>query len=115
MTLTPTELLNHATEFVFTPAVEGDEDVEALRHFRIYVKWRSEGKYAVSHMSEVWDGTEWVYESLPSNRTDEFLAATRFPLEQAVDYAQELAHTVTVNGRTYREWYEIQRSDKVSK
>lgn len=109
--MTPEELLAHATEFVFTPRVEeGEEEVEAFRHFRVYVQWRSEGRYAISRYSEIWDGKEWVYESLPSNRTDEFIAKTRFSLEDAVAMAQELPDKLRVNGRTYREWYEIQRS-----
>lgn len=111
--MTPEELLAHATEFVFTPTVEeGEQDVEAFRHFRVYVQWRGADKYAISRFGEVWNGEDWEYESLPSNRTDEFIAKTRFSLDEAVAMAKDLPDKLSVNGRTYREWYAIQRSDK---
>lgn len=107
----PLELLKHATEFVFKPTVaEGEEEVEAMRHFRVYVQYRSPGKYAVVWMNEVWNGEEFVYENLPSNRTDKFVKETRFSLERAVSIASAIPDKLVMNGRTYREWYEIQRS-----
>lgn len=107
------ELLKHATEFVFTPTrEEGEEEVEALRHFRVYVKWRSEGKYSVSYFNDVWNGQEWEYEPLPSSRDDDFLKRTRFSLDKAVGIASALPDTLVMNGRTYREWYELQRTNK---
>lgn len=107
----PSELLKHATEFVFKPFVaEGEEEVEALRHFKVYVQYRSPGKYAVSWMGEVWNGKEFIYENLPSSRTEKFLKNTRFSLDEAIAIAAPLPDKLIINGKTYREWYEFQRS-----
>ncbi|MFY1686444.1 hypothetical protein [Plantactinospora sp. WMMB782] len=41
---------------------------------------------------------EWEFEPIPSERTDEWIAAHRFPLEQALELAKAAAPGVTVNG-----------------
>ncbi len=45
----------------------------------------------------------WHYERLPSSRTSEELARDRFPLEEALKLAREMAPKVTVNGATSEE------------
>ncbi|GAA0719340.1 hypothetical protein Drose_05665 [Dactylosporangium roseum] len=42
----------------------------------------------------------WVYESIPSERSDEFLARTRFDLETALEMARQAAPHVKTNGIT---------------
>ena len=104
--MTPEELLEHAMVFTFTP-VEIDDQVLNRNDFRLNVERRGLGdSWAVVHFGEVWDGKQWVYENIPSNRTDEFKALTRFPLATAVDLAVQLVETVTVNGATYAQWWD---------
>lgn len=110
-TLDPEQLLTHATEFKFLPAgaEPGQADVD---HFSVRVSLRGPGRYAVVHMGSCWDGKEWVYESLPSNRTDAFKMQSRFPLDEAVELARELVDTVRMNGGTWAQWQERFAQDK---
>lgn len=106
--MTPEELLQHATEFSFLPPGMDRSDPHA-RYFDVQVSRRSEGKWAVVSMGQVWcDGEwaheKWVYEALPSNRTEEFIASTRFPLEEAIEIAQKATETVTHVGFNYAEF-----------
>jgi len=101
--MTPEELLQHATEFSFLPPGLERTDPNA-RYFEVKASRRGEGKWAVVCMGEVWDGEYWVYESLPSNRTEEFIAKARFPLEEAVQIAQAATETVKLVGFTYAEF-----------
>lgn len=62
-------------------------EVELYGDLPVVIELRSQGKWAVvmSSRDSVLnrDGT-WEYEPLPSNRTAEFLARTRFSLEEAL-------------------------------
>lgn len=99
------DLLPHATEFVFTPAGTDRTDMDA-RHFRVHVSWRGAETWAVVWMAECWNGTGWEYEPLNSSRDDDFLARCRFTLEDAVKHARTLPDTVSLNGSTYAQWQE---------
>ena len=57
-------------------------------HFRVAIESRGDGKWAIINGGMCWtrDG-EWEYESMPSNRTDEFIARTRYTLEEAFKLA----------------------------
>ena len=104
--MTPEELLNHAVSFAFYPTGSPEDDINRST-FRISVERRGIGDaWAVVHMGEVWDGNCWVYEHIPSERTDEFKARTRFPLMTAVEIATRLVDEVVVNGGTYAQWME---------
>lgn len=104
--MTPEELLEHAVSFALYPAGAKDDEING-RNFRVTVERRGTGDaWAVVHMGDVWDGSEWVYEALPSNRTDEFKAKTRFPLGVAVEIASKLVEQISVNGFTYSQWQE---------
>jgi hypothetical protein len=77
--------------------------------FAVYVQWRGNDTYCVSRWSsrsQCWDveANGWVYESIPSERADEFIAATRFPLDQAMQVARDIAPEVEVNGWTPATW-----------
>jgi hypothetical protein len=91
----PEELLAHATTFSFLPPGLERTDPNA-KYFEVTVERRSEGRWAVINLGQAWDGEDWVYESLPSSREDEFLKKARFSLEEAVEIAQ--ASTLTVKG-----------------
>lgn len=99
------KLFTHATEFAFYPKGAEHDTVNGSHHC-IRVAKRSPGKWAVLHMGDCWDGSDWVYEGGPSSRTDEFKTKTRFALEEAVAIAQSKVETQTVNGRTYSQWQE---------
>lgn len=102
--MTPEELLEHAISFAFYPSGAKEDEINGS-NFRIGVERRGLGDtWAVTHLGECWDGEDWVYESLPSNRTDEFKAKTRFPLTTAIELANRLVDTVVVNGATYAQW-----------
>ena len=102
----PKELLEHAVTFAFYPAGAKYDEVNG-RNFRVTVERRGTGDaWALVHMGDVWNGEDWVYESLPSNRTDEFKAETRFPLMFAVEMANKLVEQITINGFTYSQWQE---------
>jgi len=98
-------LLAHASAFTFYPtgAKTGDHEVS---HFAIRVSLRSEGKFAIVHMGNCWNGKTWEYETLPSSRTDEFLASTRFERDEATRQALILVDTMRLNGRTWVQWQE---------
>lgn len=98
-------LLAHASEFIFYPTGAKAGDQEAS-HFAIRVSLRSEGKFAVVHMGNCWNGKTWEYESLPSHRTEEFIASTRFERDDAIRQALALVDTITLNGRTWAQWLE---------
>lgn len=72
--------------------------------FRITVEWRGGEAWAVLHMRYCLgaDG-EWDWEAHPSERSDDWLATHRFPLEEALRLAREVAPTVKVNGTTAAE------------
>lgn len=71
----------------------------------VSVSWRGHGRWAVvrgvSDGGPVLgrDGT-WSYEEIPSSREDDWLAAHRFTLEEAMALAAQWAPKVTVNGMT---------------
>lgn len=98
-------LLKHATEFAFYPEGAEADEINGSHHC-IRVSRRSEGRWAVLHMGDCWDGEDWVYESSPSNRTKSFKKKARFDLETAINLATSMVETVKVNGRTYSQWQE---------
>lgn len=69
--------------------------------FAITVEKRSEDLWAVIHHRTCL-GTDgkWDYESIPSERTDEWLATHRFDLVTALRLAREAAPKIRVNGFT---------------
>lgn len=70
-------------------------------HFTVCVEWRGRDLWAVTRHGECLSRSGvWGYESLPSGRTNEWLAEHRFPYPEAVRLAQEIAPLLTVNGFT---------------
>lgn len=99
-----TDLLARATEFTLRPAGSspGDPDVDI---FSVKVAWRGESRWAVLWMGQCYGPDGWVFEPGSSNRTDDFLATHRYTFERAVEVAQGLADTISINGKT---WADIQ-------
>lgn len=79
-------------------------DHDDAHSFRITVEWRGGESWAVLHMRYCLgvDG-EWDWEAHPSERSDDWLAAHRFPLDEALRLAREAAPGIRVNGRTAAE------------
>lgn len=67
--------------------------------FQITVAYRGRGLWAISrHRMCLGRDGEWDWESMPSERTDEWLADHRFPLHEALYFAAEELPKLTVNG-----------------
>lgn len=87
---------------------EGDINRNA---FLITVEYRGGGKWAVLHCGFCLNaGGGWDYESIPSERADDWLIDHRFPLDEAFLRAKAEAPHVTVNGHTAAEAYQARSS-----
>jgi hypothetical protein len=86
------------TEYRLSILPDGHVDAEV---FAVYVGWRGDGKWGVFCLGSCYsaDG-QWDQEPSPSNRSDEWLAAHRFPLDEALALAQRVLPTVSWNGWT---------------
>lgn len=105
------ELFPHVTTLTFGPSTEVDDEAYI---YQVKVAYRGKQKFAIIWMNECWNGSEWVYESSPSNRTEEFIAQTRFDLKEAIEIAKELPAKVVVNGMTWEQmqaWKAIRRAE----
>jgi hypothetical protein len=60
------------------------------------------------------DGTS-EYEPLPSGREDDFLARTRFPLEEALEIAYKHVGKAVINGRTFDGLIQWCKDNKIGK
>jgi hypothetical protein len=100
-----------ATEYTLSPLPEGDINSTA---FEVKVAYRGRGLWAVSrHRQCLARSGEWDWESIPSERTDEWLAEHRFPLDEALRLAREELPNLRVNGMTAAEvsaWAEQRRN-----
>lgn len=56
----------------------------AVGETRITIEWRGEDSWCIHHCGSCLntDG-EWEYEPMPSNREDDYIARTRYPLNEA--------------------------------
>ncbi|MEU6057959.1 hypothetical protein [Streptomyces sp. NPDC047097] len=74
--------------------------------FVLAVEWRGGDRWAVVRHRECLaaDGN-WSWESLPSEREDEWLAKHRFDLDTALALAREHAPRIWVNGHTALDAY----------
>ncbi|MFG3046295.1 hypothetical protein ACGFZR_15365 [Streptomyces sp. NPDC048241] len=72
------------------------------RHvFTINVEYRGDGRWAVvRHQRCLNAAGEWSWESIPSEREDDWLAAHRFDETTALRLAREAAPHIVVNGHT---------------
>jgi hypothetical protein len=87
-----------ATRYVVSCFEPDDHEGAA---FNLTVEYRGRGLWAVLRGGFCLgsDGT-WSYESIPSEREDEWLATHRFDLDTALNLAKEHAPKVKVNGFT---------------
>lgn len=77
-------------------------------HWSIRVADRGRGLWAVIRGGHeggpVWGAADgWDWETIPSERTDEWLAGHRFPLDRALELARTLCLTIVVNGMSLTE------------
>lgn len=89
-----------ATTYTVSCLPEGHDD---LYVWAVFVEFTGRG-WAVRRMKRCYDiDGEWDWESIPSERTEEWLARFRFDLDTALDIARRVAPTIRVNGRTARD------------
>lgn len=70
----------------------------------VTVEYRGPDQWAVcSHRRCLNSNGEMEHESLPSSRTDEFKASTRFDLHTALAMAEDYADRLVMNGMTWRD------------
>lgn len=74
-------------------------------HWEIKVEYRGDHRWAVKYYGKCLgrDGT-WSYESIVSEREEQWLADHRFPLAEALILAQDHAPLIKVNGKTPADW-----------
>lgn len=105
--LTPeqtTDLLAHASRFTYQPTVPEFDGVltdDWTRHYLVSIEPRGGDTWAIRYELDAscWSRTagDWVYEPRPSERTDEFIADTRFTLTEALAVLpQVLAHQAEI-------------------
>lgn len=79
------DMMSRAVKFQFHVGPDPDDFVW------VELRNRKEMKWAVSNGSGVYNRLgEWEYEPMPSSRTDEFFARTRYSLEEAWEIAEGL-------------------------
>ena len=77
------------------------EHIEDASSWSLTVEYRGRGLWAVKrHSHNLSRSGEWDWESIPSEREDEWLAEHRFRLEEALELAKRAAPDVIVNGMT---------------
>lgn len=84
--MTDQELLSKATSFLIWGHDSGHD-------WDITVENRGKDRWAICLGRSCWNKTEkdFVYESLPSSRTEEFMKNSRFSLQEAVGLAQNIS------------------------
>jgi hypothetical protein len=56
---------------------------------------------------------DFIWQPLPSERTDEFLQRTRFPLDIAIEITEKLALEYEIEQeKQFKEWLEINKNEK---
>jgi hypothetical protein len=80
-------------------------DFEDRFLWSITVEYRGRNLWAVKHGMHQCLGSDgtWDWESIPSERTDEWLATHRFPLDEALALARGMAAKITFRGITPQE------------
>ncbi|MFJ2259504.1 hypothetical protein ACIOKD_14380 [Streptomyces sp. NPDC087844] len=74
--------------------------------FTIDVEYRGHGRWAAVRHRQCLNATgEWSFESIPSEREEEWMATHRFDLDTALQLAKQAAPHLIVNGRTALEVY----------
>lgn len=94
--------VRHATEFTYLPddAVPGEPDAFL---FSVKVAWRGPGSWAVLWMGQCLGPEGWDFEPGSDGRTEEYLAAHRFPFAEAEELARKTVNTLSINGRSWAE------------
>jgi hypothetical protein len=91
-----TEVFTRPISYEVT-AWPGPVDAANRPHYVLTVEWRGDGNWCVRDMFGCYQASgEREYEPSPSNREDDFIARTRFPLDEALAVAERIAPTMTV-------------------
>lgn len=79
--------------------------------YNLAVEYRGRGLWAVVRFKQCLNARgQWSWESIPSEREDEWLAEHRFDLDTALKLAKEAAPHITVNGYTVADALAMSRS-----
>lgn len=71
------------------------EDTPDAHVFAVAVEFRGGDRWAVTRHGQCLDASgKWSWERLPSSRSDEWIAEHRFPLDKALELAQEAARKI---------------------
>lgn len=96
----------------YTVGMLPEDDINS-GSYEVKVAYRGRDLWAVSwHRQCLGKDGEWDWESLPSERTEEWLAEHRFGEQEALRLAREVAPTIRTNGMTAAEmqqWAERRR------
>lgn len=82
--------------------------------FTLKVTYRGTGRWAIIRLGECWnkETKSWDYESLPSNREDDWLISHRYDsAEAAIADAKEIAPFLSVNGWTVEQAIRINNGE----
>ena len=102
------EARHYATEYTVSLLPRDDPNG---RNFNITVEYRGDDKWAICWFRQCLSATgEWDWESIPSERTEEWLAAHRFDLDVALRLAKTAAPGVTCNGITAQAWVDRKKA-----
>lgn len=109
------ELLKHVTGLRFTDVPEEYANVEDADAWDVYVEWRGGNKWSVKRGPYVYSAElKRSAEPQPSSRTDGWLKIFRHDLADAIEIAQKVARTMTVNGMSaekFAEWCKENHGD----
>lgn len=65
----------------------------------ISIEWRGDDRWCIFNGSSCYTKLgEWEYESMPSHRTDEYLARARYTLDEALSVAAKIVNEASTRG-----------------
>lgn len=99
MVTSPTDMVEiYPTRFAvvtFPPDHPLSLKYDDMDTYNLTIEWRDVDRWAICRIGcQCWNGSDWEYESSPSNREDDFLKRCRFPLSEAIDRAAAAAASV---------------------
>lgn len=93
------EIYEHVTQYSVSALPEGLSVDSYI--WGLHVTYRGEGLWSVDHLGMVLAANnKWDYDRINSSRTDYWRSRHRFPLEEALKRAREMAPKMVINGFT---------------
>jgi len=102
----PTNVLELADRFIVAIRYRHiDRNPDHTRP-EIYIESRGHDSWALCWMGMCWDGNEWSYEPMPSNREDNWISKNRFTLSGAFDQARYAIADAKANSGIHGDYIE---------